>query len=143
MVQKINATLTAQMKRNIELQFHPHVDIDETTKRKVCEDALTNVEVIMATIDLAEDKCNSSDYEQKLRRAGFKVEESVQFFPIREGTGDDEEGDWELPVNVEENDVLKHKNLLCVTRLGNAYLFLLIPKCVVRAYLFLSVCGRV
>ncbi len=119
MMQEINSTLTASMKRNIALDFHPYLVIDEVNKLKVVEDVQTNIKVIMETTDLAEDKTNGFEYLVNLMKAGFKVEESLQFFPIREGAGDDENGHWQLPVNIEENEVLKNRNLLCVTWLAN------------------------
>ena len=54
----------------------------------------------METIGLAEDKTTGFEYVVKLMKAGFKVDESLQFFPIREGSGDDENGHWQLPVNI-------------------------------------------
>ena len=111
------------LQKKIALQFHDCLVIGEATREKVLFDVSKNLQVIIDTIHLAEKKSTDGDYITKLKNAQFDEKESMQFFPIREGAGDDETGHWKLPINVEENGQVMNRNLLCVTWPANAYVY--------------------
>jgi hypothetical protein len=109
-LQDINGKLTEALGKEVRLNFHPYLIIDEATKCKVVEDFMANTPSLVETMWLAFNRQDNFDYLLSLMKMGFTAKETVQLLPVREGNGEEETSFWELPVNVDG----QHRNLLCV-----------------------------